>query len=116
MQDRTEIEAQPCDKIQFDWTKVNISEQDLEGSFCVDFSTSEAKIGGSIEKGETGSVEIVFDPCVVAVPGDCEVMLDGVLTSTVSDTQALSEYFQDFSFTLGFLEDIPDLKKFDQPI
>jgi hypothetical protein len=39
-----------------------------------------------------------------------------VPTSTVSDTRALSQYFQDFSFTVGFLEDIPDLENFDEPI
>lgn len=37
-------------------------------------------------------------------------------TSTLSDTRALTEYFREYSFKVGYLEDIPDLKNFDEPI
>ena len=43
-------------------------------------------------------------------PGDCEVLLDRVMTSTVSGTEAITEYFRDFTFQLGYIEDVLDLK------
>lgn len=94
---RVEAPAVPCTEIKMDLTEVNHSQKDLEGAYCMEFTVETAPIGGSFEVDAVYTLEVFIDPCEVTAPGDCEVIWNGVPTSTIDEVGPISSYFEDFS-------------------
>ena len=83
---------------------------------CVDFSRT-ANLGGDYESNKPVYVQaIALDPCKVVNPGDCEVLYNGVMTSTLTDNGPVQEFFKDYVLELSYLEDKVEVTNFEKPI
>ena len=54
-------------------------------------------------------------PCSEENAGDCEVNINGVATSTITDTSLVAEYFKDYSLEILYIDSSHDVKQFDKP-
>lgn len=116
MPNRVETPAVPCKEIMAEFGKVNYSEGDLEEAKCMELPAENAKLGGSFEVDTPFSLEINIDPCQSTTPGDCEVIWNGVPTSTVDNLEVISAYLEDFSIQVGYIEDTADIGNFENPV
>jgi hypothetical protein len=82
----------------------------------MEFSTDNAKLGGSYEVDAVYTLEIQLDPCEPKNPGDCEVDFDGTPRSTVDEIGPISRYFEDFEFQVGYIEEKIDINNFFKPL
>lgn len=82
----------------------------------MEFSVETAKLGGSYEVDAVYTLEVFLDPCEAINPGDCEVMWKGAPASTLDDLAIISEYLNDFSMQIGYIEDTVDISNFENPI
>lgn len=110
-------ELVPCQDIKLDLSKVNYSTKDLLGAHCVEFRPN-SLIGGSYEDTDPKVYfqEVKVGPCKIIQPGDCEVLIQGVMTNTVDTTEPAALFFQDYVLEISFIEDFGDVSNIESPM
>jgi hypothetical protein len=74
-------------------------------------------IGGSSDRQEkVNLIDVLILPCKVVNPGDCEVLYNGVLTSTINTNEIASEYFRDYKLEVYMIEANQDIKNYEKPL
>lgn len=106
----------PCKDLDLNLEAVNYSPVELESSVCANLS-EDLGFGGSYSKQEIVRVlDLLVLPCVPVNPGDCEILYNGVPTSTVTSADIASEYFRDYKMELSFLESTHDVKNYESSL
>lgn len=115
-QDRLNQTIVPCNQLDLNIKGVEIPQDLIDTSRCLSLPET-VQIGGAQSLGEpVYSIEIFLKACQVFSPGDCEVPVDGIPTTTINTNVVASEYFRDYSLDLYMIESSHDVSNFDNPI
>ena len=109
-----------CLEMKLNISEVNISKDWLVDTKCIEFPTS-LKIGGSKTEDTKIYLELFLDSCRIDVDEDCEISYPdqsnpGTNITEVVDIPNQTDYFQEYDFSVGFVDLSADIDNFEKPI